>query len=498
MINTKQAKIQFSRGRDIVENRSIAIIQLNELVSHLPGQPVLVRYYRDEADHQGEVDSILAVGIAAGIGEDKYRIVDFGGKTLIRGVSYEIPDVSKLVHSEVYLWWNDEDNVWCYVWKNEDSPERIITPIPEDAEPMIFENSEDGYIWFYKEGILKRIDDYYSVREMELLFNQVIDVINYKCSIWSLDGYLFREGTTNTICCQVSVIDPSGNNVLENCEFDPGIEPDPSGNFTVRGISKSTDISINAWYKISDNIKIRIPSNSIGIRFGYDYYYGSIKDSLNISKLSKKLWYRHSLTVEINLNNSYSVILYPKAYGLAEIFDIHGINYKEEYNISTVQVDGLDYYCYTKKVAAIIPNFQQTIKFPNEINQVDTDPVVELNEAWINRNSANGLAVLNKNGQLDKSLLSDVLDELKEVVFLKDIVLERPESGMVEGEIYYITSEDKLFTAISSSSGVLSDPLINCIYIVDRIAYRYLDNSMKSMKTVARSEEIEDLTEILD
>ena len=140
--------VKISRDSIIESSYNVAIIKLNDF-SHVPGQPVLVRYY----DSLGRVNSILALGIADGPGKENYTIVSNGEIEPVTGVySTRLPDASSLVNNEVYVCYDSSDNpAYCYLENNVKS----FSPIVADRT---FYSALDGFLWFVTGGKIRRSD----------------------------------------------------------------------------------------------------------------------------------------------------------------------------------------------------------------------------------------------------------------------------------------------------------------------------------------------------
>ena len=127
-MSEKNTTILLSRDILIESSYDVAIIKLNEF-SHVPGQPVTVRYY----DNQHNINSILAIGVLDGPGKDNYVIVSNGAIEPVTGVyDTRIPDVSSLVNNEVYVCYNPENNKPSYCTIGSDNETKVFTRITED------------------------------------------------------------------------------------------------------------------------------------------------------------------------------------------------------------------------------------------------------------------------------------------------------------------------------------------------------------------------------
>ena len=156
-MNVKNAILRISRDKYIEENRSVAIARLNQF-HHLPGQPVMVAYY----DENNREQTVLAIGIKNGLGPDCYRISELGETLVVKDVCEDLPDVSQLTNSEVYISKGDT-GVWNYVYLSGNT--RKITPI--SGGPFIFKSILSGFRWFYyPSGKCKREDSFFDESEI--------------------------------------------------------------------------------------------------------------------------------------------------------------------------------------------------------------------------------------------------------------------------------------------------------------------------------------------
>lgn len=150
-MSEKNTTILLSRDILIESSYDVAIIKLNEF-SHVPGQPVTVRYY----DNQHNINSILAIGVLDGPGKDNYVIVSNGAIEPVTGVyDTRIPDVSSLVNNEVYVCYNPEDNKPSYCTIGNDNKTKVFTRITEDKT---FYSALDGFFWYVTGDKIRRSD----------------------------------------------------------------------------------------------------------------------------------------------------------------------------------------------------------------------------------------------------------------------------------------------------------------------------------------------------
>lgn len=385
--------IRISRAKGIAKDSTIAYLKL-KYTEHKIGQPVMVRYYVDE--EETEISTLLAIGINDGIGEDCFEIVSSGNINVIRGVvigSENIPDVSQLVHGEIYLY-RDDSNIWNYVY--EVSNVRQVEPIT--GGPYVFLNIEDRYRWFFENGKLKREDDFYTKEEIDLKLGDIsgnfedilrrLDEIEAKTKThddWlieldkevfpmsmtfsNLTGNIFLTGTTRDITFKVSVTRKE-EDITEDCTYTlngESIVLDSNNQYTKTGVSTTTTFNLIATHK---TLGIKI-NKSLTVSFGYNFYYGIIPESgwtpnnETVTSLdNSKLQTKQNITYIMNLNQQKLAFACPKIYGkLSHIYDANNFDYVGDYEIIETQVEGFDYYIYVKTSSVTISNFRQAYTY---------------------------------------------------------------------------------------------------------------------------------------
>ena len=379
--------IKISRSKYIEEDRHIAWMRLN-MAQHYVGQPIMVRYYVDAEKTQ--TDTLYAIGIKNGIGEDCYKVISLGGLNIITDVVYELPDVSDLTHGELYLYKDPDTEQWCYVYVIDN--ERQIEPIVGD---YAFANLADKYTWFYKDGVLKREDDFYAEDEIDKIIVDLKDelllritaledevkkhhdwLVEIDKEVWPLSvtftnktGTLFLTGTTQNITFNVVVM-RKGESVVDDCTFTLNGETitlDDDGNYTKTGVTTTTTFKLGVKYTPLD----MTGSGSNTVTFGYNFYYGIIPASgwtvseSNVKALGNtKLQAKTNTTYIMNLNSQKLAFACPKIYGkLTHIYDANQFDYIAEYDVSEVNINGYDYYVYVKKTEVTITNFRQVYTY---------------------------------------------------------------------------------------------------------------------------------------
>ena len=153
-------KVRFSRCREIMSSRSEAIIHLEEK-EFIAGEPVLVNYFEDT---NASINTIMAVGIKDGTGLDCFRIITLGQYEIVWGVGRQLPDVSSLVHDELYLY-QDPNGLWYYV-SAPDGITRTLEPLL--PYPHTFINIANNTIYVSdSDGHVRSINDVYTKSEID-------------------------------------------------------------------------------------------------------------------------------------------------------------------------------------------------------------------------------------------------------------------------------------------------------------------------------------------
>ena len=159
----------------IEENKNVALVKLNQ-TWQVPDKINIIKYYKEG----GGIDFILAIGKGSGFGPDYYSIVQEHEETLVISVSNRPSDVSTLSHSEKALCYCGPNNTNILEWY-------ILTDIEEGgiwtrhferldpSEARIFRNLDDGFRWFFVNGVLKREDDFLNESETIDLVTQNIE-----------------------------------------------------------------------------------------------------------------------------------------------------------------------------------------------------------------------------------------------------------------------------------------------------------------------------------
>ena len=501
MINKKDCIVQISRDKYIEESRSIAILRLQDRKFH-KGEVVMQNYYKDK-DFRSDIGVLIAIGIDEGIGEDYYRLVSAGGTVMVRSVTDVIPDVSSLVHNELYIY-KDPKGVWDYVYKKEDGLDRTVEEIT--GGPYIFVDLESGYRWFYKDQDCKREDDFFSVSKVKQILQAILD-LDGTLDVVSLNGYLFKTGDVVNIDLSVRARKVDETDITDDCKF--FLNGDPitvnSGRYTLTNQATSRDIEIVARYIIIEGIWYSM-KNILKIRFGYNFYYGKVKEGWvptedSIKNLGNiRLSYRKDFDWRnITLDLEKTVLAYPKEYGyISHIYDINGLDYIHTYQVfdTDILIDGVRYLVYVKTDPVTVTDFIQIWTFNESDSIIDSESsMFDIINSWFSRNTrTGGLVVLDENGKIPEDLY--LQDKSDAFLKLAGIVSEYPTSNMVPGSAYFNTTTNKIYTALDDKSGVISNIRTGEIYTYNNGFYAWTGTSLQKFSTIS-SRVITDIKELI-
>lgn len=499
--------IKLSRSRYIERDRSIAILRLDEHYFYV-GEPVIVRYYVDP-ETQEEIDTLIAVGIQEGLGKECYQVVSLGGLVLVRDVVDELPDVSQLVHGELYLYHNPDDSLWYYVYKPESSNERQIEQIK--APDTVFVNIETRYRWFWKDGVLKREDDFYSRTEVDDIINELVNLVSPPTLTASIqEGTLFESGTSQTITLEIHVLNSMDVDVTKTCKIfidDQEVVLNRINCIQFSNQQANRDFVIKAEYNVG-SIK-RTLETVVKLRFGYYFYYGIVDQdwvpsspevrNLGNSVLSVR---QNFIWNDITLEKQKTVFAYPKVYGLmSHIYDDNGLCYIPDYLVYEIELPGEEvYYVYVKKDIVQIENFNQHFIFAVEdtTDEIRFGKLGEVIRAWERQNMKNGLVVLDPTGTIPETLIPSS-NFSSGFIELKGFVTSYPQYGMSYGDRYFNITTKKIFVATSDTAGKIEDPKEERLYLnlSDQALYIWKTPEMISVGGEISSSKITSILEIL-
>lgn len=398
-------QIKISRSKYIERDRSIARLRLNQH-EFVVGEPVMVRYFTNS--NQTETDTIFALGIKNGIGEECYQVISLGGLDLVRDVVTELPDVSLLVHGELYLY-KDNDSIWNYVYER--NGVRQIEPIT--GGPFIFSNLEDKYRWFFRDGILKREDDFYNKSEINEMIsgwdeniknaleslNKIKELVyknhssSFPIRISFYDSNKLNDGTTplykvgirTAVNFLIRVTLPdidiktgelNSYEITNDCELELNgkpIELPENNRYTVIGLTNTTEYRLSVKYTDPETGIVRNSTSYYTVKFGHSFYYGQIPEfdwaatEFNLNNLPFNTIGNEDsiITFSGDLKSQRLAFAYPSKYGsLLSIYDtVSGLNHITDYTIETCKVDNIEYTVYIKETPINYKEFQQIYSF---------------------------------------------------------------------------------------------------------------------------------------
>lgn len=489
-------KIQISKSRYVEDSRALADLRLGER-SFLPGEIVMVNYQ----ESPDTIGVIIAIGIKEGTGPDCYRIISTGGTVKVRDVVNKLPDVSKLVHGELYVY-QDNNGTWNYVYLEGSS--RVIKPI--DGGPYVFIDLESNRRWFYRDQTCKREDDFFTTSQVTDLLGVLGDTM-IRATVISDRGYIFKVGDVKDLVLTPSVIEEiSGKNVTGECVYlVGGVETglDENGKLNILGVTGDTEIDVIIRYPLVPGIYSGV-SVKVPIKFGHTFYYGPVDDTWvpdiqGIQSLSGTLInYRRSWEwTEASFTYKRIAVAYPKKYGyLSHIFDDNGLDYIRTYQAysTEVTIDGEPYLVYIKSDKVSVSSFTQRFVFnDSESLEFKEETLLDVVGAWKNKNSYSGLVVLNEEGKIEKSLLEDSV--IGTFTLIKNIVTEYPTGGMAVGDVFYNRITKKLFIAIDEETGLIENPIVESLYIYRNEFYFWTESGLQKFSGI-QSREINTIKEI--
>ena len=341
-------KIQIARcnATTPMENRIVAAVHLNTF-NHLPGQPVMVNYYRES----GKIDTIVAIGIKTGTGPDCYSIISEGGKLFVGGVIEDIVDVSSLVHDIPYI--SKVNGEWKLITIRDVNGEtrRDVQDIPSD---VIIHSLGDGHTYFYKDGEILRDDSLTDLIRPELDALQFGRLI---LSVTPKESYKKGSGSVQPQF-EVKVMTEAGEDVTNSCQFSASTTSGSTpcdiymGTLTMRNsVSDTTEYTITATYRLGES-EITV-SEKATASFVSPVLYGNPE--------TEELWDgTGSLVLFFDLTDEKAKAKVPIEYPVfTHIYDAHRFDYIDEYNI----YPSGDYRIYEKKDAVTIHNFKQEFTY---------------------------------------------------------------------------------------------------------------------------------------
>ncbi len=501
-----EQRIQISRSAYIETDRLAAELRLKRK-DFLKGEVVMLNYYKDQ-DYRTNIGVMVAIGVKDGTGEDCYRFLSIGGQVQVAGVVDLPPDVSSLVHGEVYIYQSKVDEKWYYIHLNQNGIERQFTKIPNGS--FIFLDVSTGYRWFYNDQICKREDDFYSQgKTIEIL--EALQNTDIKIRCESPDSVIDPSNLPSEINITVSALRTDNNeDITSQCRFYyDGNEIDPES-FSIPVPERDTRIHIDAVYNLA-GVDIRY-EGYIDIFIGQEIYYAAIDPGVSqimIQDCTKKVIRRGNNIKLDNINLAFQrfVLLYPRIFGPVKfIYDDNRIEYLQDYEGREYprDINGISYYIYALKDPVVVNGFLQDFRF-SEIAEGEGgggyaayEDISDLITAWKNRGIEGGLVVLDSSGKIDESQYSqNIINSFVEIEDFTDGVLS---SGMTEGCLYYDETGKTLYKAISSTEPLIIDPTKESVIYTwnDRFYIWDLDEEgLVIFSSNISSNKINNITEIL-
>lgn len=158
-----------TRNDIIAKDREAAIIRLNTYPVQ-SGIPIIIKYFSDP--YKTRVDILFAIGIHDGIGPETYRIISDKGILLVTKIVQELPDVSQLVHGQIYIY-QDLTNKKNYYLYLQDSARKI----KEVREELILNSAETGKMYYLSPTSIKDLTDFYTCEEIDDFFSFILTEI---------------------------------------------------------------------------------------------------------------------------------------------------------------------------------------------------------------------------------------------------------------------------------------------------------------------------------
>ncbi len=171
---SKETIIKISRSKYIEESLETALLRLDNMF-HYKGVLCMINYYTSSL--QDSFDTIFASGVSDGVGKNNYKIISLHQDNIIWGAGDFLPDVSRLVHGEKYLY-RDERDDWWLVQISADGRTRHIERVPPG--PTTYECLSDNSKWVVdSDQVARRITDIYSRGEIDEMFDLAINTVKY-------------------------------------------------------------------------------------------------------------------------------------------------------------------------------------------------------------------------------------------------------------------------------------------------------------------------------
>ena len=166
-------KILIRRNIGIEDSRRLALVKLHT-TKFVSGELVQALYRTGT----GKIDTLLALGIGNGTGEDYYKLISAGGIDIIEDIVTSLPDVSALTHQERYIWKNE--GTYFEVYKDPSTDSRLLDKL-EGTEERKYFCASNGYFYYFSFGTFKREDEFESLgrqKESERVINEHLGIVD--------------------------------------------------------------------------------------------------------------------------------------------------------------------------------------------------------------------------------------------------------------------------------------------------------------------------------
>lgn len=326
----------------------------------------MVRYYEDDGV---TINTITAIGIKNGIGRGCYSILSTSGEFVVNGVHEELPDVSSLVNGGKYI--SMYNGSWCIVYIHNGAVRKIDPNIPYS----LIRDLETGFNWYWVGGILKREDDFLTPSQV----NEVVKESAYKVqkpiisvSLFNKDNVLEKGKSLVYPTFNFSVKDLDENDITSNCTIK--VTSNIFGEESIKSYSNNILIlqgTIDQTITYTFTVSYVINGNTYSVSKDYKIifipktYYGkfnSLSDFIT-TKPDEILWggIENEFIITTDLDDERIAVLVPSVIDrFIGIYDKHGLDYIDDYNIQTgIQYKGNSYTLYIKKDPVRINDFKQ-------------------------------------------------------------------------------------------------------------------------------------------
>ncbi len=180
----------------------------------------------------------------------------------------------------------------------------------------------------------------------------------------SLSKTVFEKGTTNSVLLTVRVTQKSVN-VTNACtiKLNNAVIPIVGDTYPISNITDTLVCDVSVTYQS------KVLSKQLTVSYVYPFYSGVVADNWTVSgtaikALTKTVEAKGNKKKVYNLDNQKSVFAYPASYGtLSKILDVNQFNYVDSYDVTTTQIDGIDYKVYKLRTKIQMDGFEQTFMF---------------------------------------------------------------------------------------------------------------------------------------